>query len=448
MKENQHIEFKTSWRDEYLKWICGYANADGGILYIGKDDNSSIVGIQNSKKLLEDIPNKVRDILGIMVDVNLKTDGEKDYLEVVVEPYPYPISYRGEYHYRSGSTKQEFKGAALDKFLLNKQGKHWDGVPVPYLDQKDLDTKVIDLFRKKALLSKRLSVDILNEPDNLLLDKLHLTEANYLKRAAALLFYPDPEKFIGGAFIKIGYFENDADLIFQDEIHGDLFVQVNKTMEFLLTKYLRAIISYQGIQRIESYPVPEAALREALLNAVAHKDYASSIPIQISVYDDKIMFWNPGALPAGWTVETLTRKHASQPFNPDVANVFFRAGMIEAWGRGIERVMKECVDAGISSPDLKFEESGLWIIFYFTKRPGKSKTTVETTVKTTVETTKKTSELVIQLLIANPELTLAEISGKIGKSLRAVERAVAKLKRVGKIRFIGPKKSGYWEVLK
>ncbi len=102
------------------------------------------------------------------------------------------------------------------------------------------------------------------------------------------------------------------------------------------------------------------------------------------------------------------------------------------------------MDAGISSPELRFEESGLWIIFYFTKRQNKGKTTVEKTV----EKTKKTSELVIQLLISNPELTLAEISGKTGKSLRTVERAVAKLKRVGKIRFVGPKKSGYWEILK
>jgi ATP-dependent DNA helicase RecG len=122
--EHQHVEWKESWRDEYLKWICGFANADGGVLVIGRNDKGVVVG----SRLLVDIPNKVRDILGIMVDVNLRKEVGEEFLEIRVEPYPYPVSYRGEYHFRSGSTKQELKGAALDKFLLRKQGRTWDGV--------------------------------------------------------------------------------------------------------------------------------------------------------------------------------------------------------------------------------------------------------------------------------------------------------------------------------
>jgi len=99
MKENQNIEWKQSWRDEYLKWICGFANAQGGTLSIGKNDRGEVVGIANAAKLLEDLPNKVRDTLGIVVPVNLHSDDGKDWLEIVVEPYPSPISYRGEYHY-------------------------------------------------------------------------------------------------------------------------------------------------------------------------------------------------------------------------------------------------------------------------------------------------------------------------------------------------------------
>ena len=116
MKENQSIEFKQSWRDEYLKWICGYANADGGNLYIGNDDEGNPVGLSDAKKLLEDIPNKVRDILGIIVDVNLHTSPAGEYLEIVVEPYPYPVSYKGHYYYRSGSTKQETEWRRIGPF--------------------------------------------------------------------------------------------------------------------------------------------------------------------------------------------------------------------------------------------------------------------------------------------------------------------------------------------
>jgi ATP-dependent DNA helicase RecG len=123
MAESQNIEYKQSWRDEYLKWICGFANASGGQIFIGKDDNGNIVGLADAKRLLEDIPNKVRDVLGIMVDVNLHTKAQSDFIEIIVEGYPYPVNYKGQYHYRSGSTKQELKGTALDKFLLQKKGK-------------------------------------------------------------------------------------------------------------------------------------------------------------------------------------------------------------------------------------------------------------------------------------------------------------------------------------
>ncbi len=265
----------------------------------------------------------MRDILGILVAVNLRTESGSEYLEIVVEAYPYPVSYKGEYHLRSGSTKQELKGAALDKFLLRKQGKHWDGVPVPHVAIKDLSKAAIDRFRKLARQSQRLDSAILLESTSGLIEKLRLRDASYLKRAAVLLFHPDPERFVTAAYVKIGFFRTNTDLLYHDEIHGDLFTQVTQTMDLLLTKYLRAGLSYQGIQRFETLPVPEAALREAVLNAIIHKDYSSGTPIQISVYPDKLMLWNPGELPLDWTVAKLKGKHPSQPFNPDVANAFF-----------------------------------------------------------------------------------------------------------------------------
>ena len=86
MPEHQNIEYKTSWRDEFLKWICGFANAQGGTLYIGRDDNGNIVGVQNAVKLMEDLPNKITSVLGIIADVNLHETEKGDYIEVVVEP--------------------------------------------------------------------------------------------------------------------------------------------------------------------------------------------------------------------------------------------------------------------------------------------------------------------------------------------------------------------------
>lgn len=134
-------------------------------------------------------------------------------------------------------------------------------------------------------------------------------------------------------------------------------------MEILYTKYFRALIEYEGIHRTETFEYPEAAVREALLNAVAHKDYSGSAPIQISVYKEKIMIWNQGELPKNWTVEDLTTKHPSIPFNPDIANAFFRSGYIEAWGRGFSEMTKACLDRGLPEPVYKFESSGFWVNF-------------------------------------------------------------------------------------
>lgn len=97
MDENQNIEYKAIWKDEYYKWICGFANANGGRIFLGVDDDPphKPVGLDKADKLMEDLPNKVRDVLGIMVDVNLHHECDKAYIEMVVEPYPYPVNYKG-----------------------------------------------------------------------------------------------------------------------------------------------------------------------------------------------------------------------------------------------------------------------------------------------------------------------------------------------------------------
>ena len=444
MKEAQNIEWKQSWRDDYLRWICGFANAEGGKLVLGKNDRGEVVGIADAERLLQDIPNKVRDILGIVVAVNLHSEDGLDWLEIVVDAYPSPISYKGEYHQRSGSTKQELRGTALDRFLLRKLGRRWDGVPVPYVAVSDLDAGAFKTFRKLTYKSGRLNPEALAESDAMLVEKLHLTEGKYLKRAATLLFHPDPEKFTTGACVKIGFFRTDSDLLYHDVISGDLFTQVDKTLDLLLTKYLRAGISYEGSQRLERFPVPEAALREAVINAIAHKDYGALIPIQISVYDDKLLIWNAGQLPPEWSLASLMDKHSSQPANPDIARTLFLAGKIESWGRGIDLIRDTCLAHGSPAPLFEANSNGFWVKFPFPVVRDAEKLSV----KTPVETPVKTPLAILVCLGTNPGLTLVDVAAEIGKSIRAVERASAKLVVEGKLRYVGPKKGGRWEVLK
>jgi ATP-dependent DNA helicase RecG len=432
VKENQQVEWKSSWRDDFLRWICGFANAEGGKLIIGRDDRGRVVGVKGAPKLLEEIPNKARDLLGIMVDVNLVEEAGKDTVEIVVEPYPYPVSYKGEYHYRSGSTKQELKGAALDRFLLGKQGQHWDGVPVPGFGSKDLSPLALAHFRQRAERSGRVADGLPAESDAALIDKLRLDGGELLKRAALLLFGKDPERLVTGAFLKIGYFRTDSDLLYHDEIHGDLFTQIDRGLDLLLTKYMKAGIRYEGPQRIETLPVPARAVREALINAIAHKDYASAIPIQVSVYADKLLIWNPGHLPQGWTLAHLIRKHASNPFNPDIANTLFRAAYLESWGRGIDLIRQACEEHGCPAPQLRWD-NGLWIEFKFAPQVVPSTPQVGPDTPQVAPGTPQVTPITPQIDPGTPQVVDSEGSGEVTAPVPPqvtpkVERLLAVLK--------------------
>ena len=366
MDESQNIEYKSSWRDEYLKWICGFANANGGKIYIGVADEAphGVIDLPDADKLMEDIPNKVRDVLGIMVDVNLLHDGDKRFIEIVVEPYPYPVTYKGQYHYRSGSTKQELKGAALNKFLLDRIGVRWCNVPVPSVKPEDLSAESIKDFKESGIKKKRMDADVLADSTVDFLSSLDMMVDGQITRAGVLMFHPKPEKLFPGAFIKIGFFRSDSDLAFQDEIHGSLVQQVDRTFDLLTTKYMNYMISYEGLQRVENPTFPEDPLRECILNSVSHKDYAEQIPIQISVYPDRIVFWNPGSLPESWTVENLLKKHPSRAFNPAIANAFFRCGEVEAWGRGIGKIVNGAIADKLLPPIFDTSFGGLMVTFF------------------------------------------------------------------------------------
>ncbi len=144
--------------------------------------------------------------MGIIADVNLLYKGELEYLQIIVDKYPSLISFRGKYYYRSGSTMREITGKELERALLKTQGRTWDGVPLPKLSVSDLKQDAIQLFKDKAVKRGRLTKKEVSVEDTILMDNLHLIdEDGYLIRAAMLAFYKDPEKWVTGSYIKIGF---------------------------------------------------------------------------------------------------------------------------------------------------------------------------------------------------------------------------------------------------
>jgi ATP-dependent DNA helicase RecG len=361
MPEQQNIEYKQSWDDEYLKWVCGFANAQGGTLFIGKDDSGNSMGVSNSKKLMEDIPNKIREHLGIIAGVNLVKESGVDVIEIVTPSYSNPISLRGRYYIRSGSTKMELTGNTLNDFLLRKSGKTWDDIVEPRATMDDIDNGSLDTFIKAASQSGRLP-DVQGMTMHEILEKLRLIEQGQLKRAAIILFGKDPKKFYPNVEVRIGRFgKNDEDLKFQEVEEGNLVRLLKSVPDQLNGKFFVRPIDFTGLQRIEKGEYPVAALREMILNSLVHKAYMGST-IQLRVYDDRVSIWNEGLLPGGLTSDALKRQHSSRPRNPIIADVCFKGGYIDMWGRGTLKIIQSCKEAELPEPEIKEQDGGMLVV--------------------------------------------------------------------------------------
>lgn len=172
-----------------------------------------------------------------------------------------------------------------------------------------------------------------------------------------------------GYFSPVGAFGENAepieDLQYQDVVEGPLLLQVDKAIELIFTKYFKALVDYEGIQRTETYMLTRAVIRELLLNSVNHKDHATGVPIQVSIYEERIVIFNMGA----WskrvpTDERVYEKHESVPHNPKIADVFFRSGDVEAWGRGFLKIKAECKKINAPLPLIDAENGGVSISAY------------------------------------------------------------------------------------
>ena len=466
--ESQKREYKASWQDEYMQCICGFANSQGGELFIGVNDDGYIVGLKDSKLLLDVLPNQINSTLGIVVDIDyncvlsrgenikysivpeniaqkpanlyacglltlevlreinnnpentntvssqvqalfdvapglvkqlrtnketrermmedfrimqsnnhvyVETDGSLQFVCITVPAYPYGISYHGHYYVRSGGTTKELSGFALSSFLMDRAGKHWDGVAMPGVTVVDLDSSAIEAYRKKAYDSKRRTIEEVKVSDEQVISDLKLVyesseRKGELTRAAVLLFHPEPERYISGASIRIAYFapegaygaNKENDIIYQDEVHGPIIFQADRIVNLVFSKYLKALVSYDGLQRTETYMISKAIFREVILNAINHKMYESGNPIQISVYEDRISVFNQGHWPEDIdTNDVYTKKHSSFSHNPSISHVFYNAGEVEAYGTGFMKIKIECDRINAPYPELTVTPNGVTV---------------------------------------------------------------------------------------
>jgi len=450
--EHQCVDWKEKWDDEFLKWICGFANGQGGRLEIGRNNDGLVVGLPNFKKLLDDLPNKIKSTMGILPAVNLCYEDGNEYIVIDVPAYPNAISYRGRYYQRSGSVNLELTGYALDELMLRTYGRTWDSAPIPRVKAEDFLHDAFKVFRQKAVQSGRLKQEDVAVSDTDLLKSLKLVEGDYLLKAAVLLFHQDPDEYCIGSYVKIGYFENAAEIRYQDEIAGPILTVPDRVMDTIYTKYFKGLIHYEGLQRVDRYPMPREALKEAVMNAIVHRSYETGSPIQIKIFDDKVYIFNDARMPPGITELDLEAAHKSMPYNPLIANAFFRSGQIEAWGRGIEKIKTACAEDGLPAPEFKITPSSFCVCFHIRNN---NKILQETTAAdiygkddafARAFAGNETQKKIVALMLEQPEITAKVIAEQIGLTLRGVQKSIDELKKDGIVEHVGPTKSGRWEV--
>ena len=367
--ENQIVEFKQSWHDEYLKTVAAFANSKGGTIYIGYNDSGEAIGLEKSetKKLLENLPNKIRNKLGITPFVREEIQNGKSLLNIEVPRSSFPVSYNGKFYIRAGSTTHELSGIELSSFLLEKTGDSWDELPTGVnIDQLDevLDAESIEKF--KVLARQRLPL-IEQDTTKSILQKLNLvTGDGRITRACMLLFGKNPQKHFISAYSKVGRFKNNTIILDTVEVKGNLFQQLDGILE-AIKKNINVMfdtsvreLSLEGVTRREIWDYPLDALREASINALVHRDYLdTSASIEVRIYDDELILSNPGKLMPPLTIEQLKEKHSGRQRNPLIATVFYYANLIESWGSGILKMITLCKEQNLPEPEFLERKGGL-----------------------------------------------------------------------------------------
>lgn len=446
--ETQAIEYKQQWADKYLTYISGFANAQGGTLYIGINDAGEVVGINNAKYLLENLPNKAIQATGVIPDIEILNRNGKEYIAIHIKQSDQPISCNGKYYMRSGSTLQELGGTALTDFLLRQSHKTWDMHIEPNATLDDIDQDSVNYFVNFAIDAKRLDNSVKHESIEHILRKLKLIDKQgKLTFAALMLFGKDIEDYCLSASFRIGRFgATQANLIFDDNIVCPLIKMPERIMQTLRSRYLIAPVKYEGMRRVEPLEIPEDALREMICNSIVHKDYRGTF-IQMRVWDDHIDLWNSGVFPPEITSENLMTTHESHPRNELIAKVFYLAGFIESWGRGYEKIKSAFAKENLQIPTFEQVRGGVLATIQRERFVELRNQNVGDNVGdvSEMELTERQKNI-LNLIKDNPYISATQMSVMLSVIKRTIERELAVMKKNGIIYREGNARTGRWVI--
>lgn len=370
--ESETMEWKRSpgeWK-EIVETCAAFATTKGGHILIGIEPDGTIRGLQIGKGTLEDLANKIAQNTNPRQtpSINISTHDDKTLIEIVVSESQFKPVYVFDHPYRRcGRTNQRLSIEEAMHVYLGSRGLTWDQTPLEGATSEDIAPAAVRQFLQVARTEREWNVS-LDTPARQVLRQLSLLANNRPTVAAVLLFGRNPQQFLTQAVIRCGRFKGTDAVHFLDmeAIQGTIIEQVERAMAFV-KRNIRMGVEIRDIRREEVWEYPLEGLREALINAVCHRDYASTANVQIRIFDDRLEIWNPGGLPDGMTVADLWRQHESRPRNRLLAQAFFLIKYVEQFGTGIQRILDDCHAKKLPEPVFEIQGQTFRAIF----KPGK-----------------------------------------------------------------------------
>ena len=439
IKESEKIELKSSfseWKEAIIS-LCAFANKKGGKVIIGMNDDGVASGIQVGKNTIEDFANKTKNHTDPILypSINVKTFGLGEIVEIEVsESDNKPVFAFDRAYVRVGKTNQKMSQTEVRELIKRYALSDFDKM---YLEKDfrklEFDDKLIEKVNKEYYGFKIVSsIDFLK--------KIGLIIKNKISNAGYLCFIKNNIE-IYNATLRAARFKGQSVVKFLDEkkFDGNIINTVGQAMDFIKRHISTEFVMTGKPKRDEIWDYPLLALREAVINALIHRDYNDSGNIQIRIFDNSLEIWSPGLLPKEIDTKSILTENRSIPRNKKLVEIFHKIGLVENWGTGFQRIIEECKKNGNKTPDFS-EKTGAFVIS-FEKRK-------QNVPEKLGEKLGERQRKIIEIMRSNGNITIPELSDNLNISTTAIENNIAKLKEAGYIKRIGPDKGGYWEVAK
>lgn len=435
--EGLTTEFKQKYSSRVDEDIVAFANTKGGRLLLGVRDDGSIAGECLTGELKGRINALVRNCKP-SIHIEVAQAGDIVIVEVP-EGTEKPYSCGSGYFRRFNGTTQKMNHDEIKVMFRDHDTVSFEEKTVKRFTIADVSREKIRAFTHEAEIGigKTETIDFLRS--------LNVADGSTINNAGILFFAEDVHKFLPQARMTLVAFKGTEKLNIYDrrDIEDDLLTQFNEAILFI-EKHLNIRSEIKGVNREDIYEIPLAAIREAVVNAIMHRDYnITGTQVSVEIYDNRIEILNPGGLPIGLSKKAFGTMSVRR--NELISDLFFRLHKVERIGMGIKRIKDALADAGLKEPE--FETDGFFRTILY--RPEVRKDVAEKSREKSSEIgSEKSSEKILNLLSQNPTASAREIAKKLGLTSRAVEKQISNLKNDGRIRRIGPDKGGRWEVVK